>query len=93
MDGMELDFLSASHLWLPVQISEDSYAYTCTYTEYPQFPMWAGVTSYKVDLDSKMVVVVGDIIPFEVLESVSKVKKAELWPSAEAEEQSHIIEI
>lgn len=51
------------------------------------------MTSYKVDLDSKMVVVVGDIIPFEVLESVSKVKKAELWPSAEAEEQSHIIEI
>lgn len=39
----------------------------------------AGVTSYKIDLDSKMVVVIGDIIPFEVLESVSKVKYAELW--------------
>ncbi|KAJ8749807.1 hypothetical protein K2173_013210 [Erythroxylum novogranatense] len=37
-----------------------------------------GVTSYKVDLDSKLVVVIGDIIPFEVLESVSRVKNAEL---------------
>ncbi|XAR53310.1 hypothetical protein NMG60_11021828 [Bertholletia excelsa] len=39
-----------------------------------------GVTSYQVDLGSKMVVVRGDIVPFEVLESVSKVKAAELWP-------------
>ncbi|KAG8495607.1 hypothetical protein CXB51_013311 [Gossypium anomalum] len=40
-----------------------------------------GVTSYKVDLENKRVVVIGDIIPFEVLESVSKVKNAELWTS------------
>lgn len=38
-----------------------------------------GVMSYKVDLESKMVVVIGDILPFEVLESVSKVKNAQLW--------------
>ncbi|XP_075508959.1 protein SODIUM POTASSIUM ROOT DEFECTIVE 3-like [Primulina tabacum] len=38
-----------------------------------------GVTSYQVDLETKMVVVSGDIVPFEVLESVSKVKNAELW--------------
>ncbi|XP_010254188.1 PREDICTED: uncharacterized protein LOC104595243 [Nelumbo nucifera] len=38
-----------------------------------------GVTSYQVDLESKKVVVIGDILPFEVLESVSKVKNAELW--------------
>ncbi|KAI3443825.1 hypothetical protein Pfo_000490 [Paulownia fortunei] len=38
-----------------------------------------GVTSYQVDLETKMVVVTGDIVPFEVLESVSKVKYAELW--------------
>lgn len=40
-----------------------------------------GVTSYKVDLESKMVVVIGDILPYEVLESVSKVKSAEIWNS------------
>ncbi|KAF7153548.1 hypothetical protein RHSIM_Rhsim01G0092800 [Rhododendron simsii] len=38
-----------------------------------------GVTSYQVDLETKKVVVTGDIVPFEVLESVSKVKNAELW--------------
>ncbi|XP_039018695.1 protein SODIUM POTASSIUM ROOT DEFECTIVE 2-like [Hibiscus syriacus] len=38
-----------------------------------------GVNSYKVDLESKRVVVVGDITPFEVMESISKVKTAELW--------------
>lgn len=38
-----------------------------------------GVTSFQVDLETKKVVVVGDITPFEVLESVSKVKFAELW--------------
>ncbi|CAL5339338.1 unnamed protein product [Camellia sinensis] len=38
-----------------------------------------GVTSYEIDLETKMVVVIGDIVPYEVLESVSKVKTAELW--------------
>ncbi|XP_042490650.1 heavy metal-associated isoprenylated plant protein 45-like [Macadamia integrifolia] len=40
-----------------------------------------GVTSFQVDLESKKVVVMGDILPFEVLESISKVKTAELWTS------------
>ncbi|RWR77499.1 protein SODIUM POTASSIUM ROOT DEFECTIVE 2-like protein [Cinnamomum micranthum f. kanehirae] len=40
-----------------------------------------GVTSFEVDLESKKVIVIGDILPFEVLESVSKVKNAELWTS------------
>lgn len=40
-----------------------------------------GVTSFEVDLQNKKVVVIGDIIPFEVLESVSKIKNAELWTS------------
>ncbi|GAB2210493.1 hypothetical protein Droror1_Dr00015760 [Drosera rotundifolia] len=38
-----------------------------------------GVTSYKVDLEKKMVVVIGDILPFEVLERISKVKTAQIW--------------
>ncbi|XP_021903253.1 heavy metal-associated isoprenylated plant protein 35 [Carica papaya] len=41
-----------------------------------------GVTSYTVDLESNRVVVIGDILPFEVLESVSKVKNARLWASS-----------
>ncbi|XP_031096233.1 protein SODIUM POTASSIUM ROOT DEFECTIVE 2-like [Ipomoea triloba] len=38
-----------------------------------------GVTSYEVDLETKMVMVMGDIVPFQVLESVSRVKNAEIW--------------
>lgn len=42
-------------------------------------PLSTGVSSYKVDLETKIVVVMGDILPSEVLQSVSKVKNAELW--------------
>ncbi|KAF6172901.1 hypothetical protein GIB67_035455 [Kingdonia uniflora] len=41
-----------------------------------------GVTSIDVDLESKKVVVIGDITPYEVLESVSKVKTAQLWTTS-----------
>ncbi|XP_060211525.1 heavy metal-associated isoprenylated plant protein 35 [Lycium barbarum] len=44
-----------------------------------------GVDMYQVDLETKKVVVIGDIVPFQVLESVSKVvKNAELssWNTA-----------
>ncbi|MCD7459968.1 hypothetical protein HAX54_042460 [Datura stramonium] len=34
-----------------------------------------GVDMYQVDLETKKVVVIGDIVPFQVLESVSKVVK------------------
>ncbi|XP_058075624.1 protein SODIUM POTASSIUM ROOT DEFECTIVE 2-like [Magnolia sinica] len=40
-----------------------------------------GVTAFQVDLETKKVIVIGDIAPFEVLESVSKVKTAQLWTS------------
>ncbi|KAK4756979.1 hypothetical protein SAY87_007106 [Trapa incisa] len=43
-----------------------------------------GVMSYKVYLESKMVIVIGDVFPHEVLQSVSKVKKAELWSPPES---------
>lgn len=42
---------------------------------------YIGVSSCEVDLESNKVVVIGDITPFEVLNSVSKVKFAELWVS------------
>ncbi|KAF0924274.1 hypothetical protein E2562_009978 [Oryza meyeriana var. granulata] len=38
-----------------------------------------GVTWFEVDLQSKKVVVMGDVTPFEVLQSISKVKFAQLW--------------
>jgi hypothetical protein len=38
-----------------------------------------------VDLETKTVVVMGDILPFEVLQSVSKVKNAQIWNSHASE--------
>ena len=38
-----------------------------------------GVTSFEVDLQRKKVVVTGHVTPLEVLQSVSKVKLAQLW--------------
>lgn len=40
-----------------------------------------GVTSFNIDLPKQKVTVVGNVTPVEVLESISRVKNAELWPS------------
>ncbi|KAL7205957.1 hypothetical protein ACSBR2_018802 [Camellia fascicularis] len=39
-----------------------------------------GVTSFSIDLESKRVTVMGHVSPAGVLESISKVKRAEFWP-------------
>ncbi|XP_022987912.1 protein SODIUM POTASSIUM ROOT DEFECTIVE 2-like isoform X1 [Cucurbita maxima] len=41
-----------------------------------------GVRSFTVDLETKMVIVIGYILPYEVVESVSKVKSSQLWQSS-----------
>ncbi|KAJ1402266.1 Heavy metal-associated domain, HMA [Sesbania bispinosa] len=42
-------------------------------------PTMSGVTSFSIDIDSKRVTVMGHISPVAVLESISKVKRAEFW--------------
>ncbi|KAF9611542.1 hypothetical protein IFM89_032942 [Coptis chinensis] len=39
-----------------------------------------GVTSFSIDLETKRVTVMGHVSPVGVLESISKLKKAEFWP-------------
>ncbi|KAM7259091.1 hypothetical protein ACFE04_014832 [Oxalis oulophora] len=41
-----------------------------------------GVTSFDIDLTTKRVTVIGEVTPLGVLESVSRVKSAQLWPSS-----------
>ncbi|CAL9767338.1 unnamed protein product, partial [Musa acuminata subsp. burmannicoides] len=43
--------------------------------------MEAGVTSFNIDFETKKVTVVGDVTPLGVLNSISKVKNAQFWPS------------
>ncbi|KFK32274.1 hypothetical protein AALP_AA6G221100 [Arabis alpina] len=49
-----------------------------------------GVTSYTIDLATKKVTVVGKITPLGVVESISKVKFAQLWPSSSSYSFPHI---
>jgi copper chaperone CopZ len=41
-----------------------------------------GVTSFDIDLTTKKVTVIGEVTPLGVLESVSRVKSAQIWPSS-----------
>ncbi|KAE9461159.1 hypothetical protein C3L33_06962, partial [Rhododendron williamsianum] len=40
-----------------------------------------GVTSFRIDLETKKVTVIGDVTPLGVLTSISRVKNAQFWPS------------
>ncbi|XP_058199634.1 protein SODIUM POTASSIUM ROOT DEFECTIVE 1-like [Rhododendron vialii] len=40
-----------------------------------------GVTSFRIDLATKKVTVIGDVTPLGVLTSISRVKNAQFWPS------------
>ncbi|KAG6651987.1 heavy metal-associated isoprenylated plant protein 3-like [Carya illinoinensis] len=44
-----------------------------------------GVTSFSIELETKRVTVMGHVSPAGVLESISKVKKAEFWPTLASE--------
>lgn len=53
--------------------------YDCTQAIYLSWLCCAGVVSFKVELENKMVTVVGNVSPTDVLESICKVmKRAEL---------------
>ncbi|KAJ7980913.1 Heavy-metal-associated domain protein [Quillaja saponaria] len=47
-----------------------------------------GVTSFSIDLERKRVTIIGDVTPLGVLESMSKVKNAQLWPSPSSSSSS-----
>jgi copper chaperone CopZ len=49
-----------------------------------------GVTSYTIDIATKKVTVVGKVTPLGLVESISKVKFAQLWPSSSSPSFPHI---
>lgn len=49
-----------------------------------------GVTSYTIDIATKKVTVVGKVTPSGVVESISKVKFAQLWPSSSSPPFPHV---
>uniref|UniRef100_A0ACD5U0F2 Uncharacterized protein n=1 Tax=Avena sativa TaxID=4498 RepID=A0ACD5U0F2_AVESA len=62
-----------------VELRVSMHCYGCAKKVQKHISKMEGVTSYEVDLQLKKVVVTGDVTPLEVLQSVSKVKLAQLW--------------
>ncbi|TVU20467.1 hypothetical protein EJB05_36675 [Eragrostis curvula] len=63
-----------------VELRVSMHCYGCARKVQKHISKMDGVTSFEVDLERKKVVVMGDVTPFEVLQSVSKVAKfAQLW--------------
>ncbi|MBA0745236.1 hypothetical protein Gogos_007817 [Gossypium gossypioides] len=52
-----------------------------------------GVKSFSIDLPTKKVTVIGDVTPSSVLASVSRVKSAQLWPSAAPSQSSPMVKM
>ncbi|KAL6615947.1 hypothetical protein ACP70R_038217 [Stipagrostis hirtigluma subsp. patula] len=70
-----------------VELKVSMHCYGCAKKVQKHISKMDGVTSFEVDLENKKVVVMGDITPYEVLESISKVKFAELWVAPNAKQQ------
>ncbi|TVU35292.1 hypothetical protein EJB05_17176 [Eragrostis curvula] len=71
-----------------VELKVSMHCYGCAKKVQKHIAKMDGVTSFEVDLEKKKVVVVGDVTPYEVLESVSKVMKfAELWVAPNLKQQ------
>ncbi|NP_001148191.2 uncharacterized protein LOC100502454 [Zea mays] len=62
-----------------VELKVSMHCYGCAKKVQKHISKMDGVTSFEVDLEKKKVVVIGDVTPYEVLASISKVKFAELW--------------
>ncbi|KAM0869718.1 hypothetical protein ACQ4PT_040530 [Festuca glaucescens] len=58
-----------------VELRVSMHCYGCAKKVQKHISKMEGVSSFEVDLESKKVVVTGDITPYEVLVSVSKVMK------------------
>ncbi|AQK97868.1 protein SODIUM POTASSIUM ROOT DEFECTIVE 2 [Zea mays] len=71
-----------------VELKVSMHCYGCAKKVQKHISKMDGVTSFEVDLENKKVVVVGDVTPYEVLESVSKVKLARLWVAPDPKQQA-----
>ncbi|TKW16474.1 hypothetical protein SEVIR_5G301800v4 [Setaria viridis] len=72
-----------------VELKVSMHCYGCAKKVQKHISKMDGVTWFEVDLEKKKVVVTGDITPYEVLESISKVMKfAELWVAPQQQPQA-----
>uniref|UniRef100_M8BHR3 HMA domain-containing protein n=1 Tax=Aegilops tauschii TaxID=37682 RepID=M8BHR3_AEGTA len=62
-----------------VELRVSMHCYGCAKKVHKHISKMEGVMWFEVDLERKKVVVTGNVTPLEVLQSVSKVKLAQLW--------------
>ncbi|XP_050214037.1 protein SODIUM POTASSIUM ROOT DEFECTIVE 1-like [Mercurialis annua] len=70
---------SSHHLFQVVVMRVSLHCHGCAGKVKKHLSKMAGVTSFSIELEAKRVTVMGHISPVVVLESISKVKKAEFW--------------
>ncbi|XP_077213761.1 protein SODIUM POTASSIUM ROOT DEFECTIVE 3-like [Tasmannia lanceolata] len=71
---------SSNHVFQVVVMRVSLHCQGCAGKVKKHLSKMEGVTSFSIDLESKRVTVMGHVSPVGVLESISKVKKAEFWP-------------
>ncbi|KAF6149213.1 hypothetical protein GIB67_026069 [Kingdonia uniflora] len=71
---------SSNHVFQVVVMRVSLHCQGCAGKVKKHLSKMEGVTSFSIDLESKRVTVMGHVSPVGVLESISKLKKAEFWP-------------
>ncbi|KAI3810310.1 hypothetical protein L1987_19922 [Smallanthus sonchifolius] len=80
LDQNALPLSSANQVFQVVVMRVSLHCQGCAGKVKKHLSKMEGVTSFSIDLETKRVTVMGHVSPMAVLESMSKVKKAEFWP-------------
>ncbi|KAL4556028.1 hypothetical protein LXL04_038663 [Taraxacum kok-saghyz] len=79
LDQHALPLSTASQVFQVVVMRVSIHCHGCAGKVKKHLSKMEGVTSFNIDLETKRVTVMGHVSPVAVLESMSKVKKAEFW--------------
>ncbi|KAL8129637.1 hypothetical protein V2J09_018792 [Rumex salicifolius] len=72
-------FANSTHVFQVVVLRVSLHCQGCAGKVKKHLSKMEGVTSFSIDLEMKRVTVMGHVSPNGVLESISKVKRAEFW--------------
>ncbi|CAO2842104.1 unnamed protein product [Amaranthus hypochondriacus] len=76
---LEVTSRASTHIFQVVVLRVSLHCQGCAGKVRRHLSRMQGVTSFSIDLETKRVTVMGNVSPSRVLESISKVKKAEFW--------------
>ncbi|KAL8205828.1 hypothetical protein R6Q57_009379 [Mikania cordata] len=79
LDQKAIPLSTSNHVFQVVVMRVSIHCQGCAGKVKKHLSKMEGVTSFSIDLETKRVIVMGHVSPVAVLESMSKVKKAEFW--------------